>query len=242
MKHAQRVLVEGNVFENIWTAAQSGRAFNFKASNEGSAPWTETANVTIRLNIIRNASGGLSIGNTSSNPSIRPHHFLIENNLWDNLDANEFGDGHRSFANIAVGSDHILVHNTALLTNGRYALRGETGQVPGLVFKNNIVSHGSNGADCSGSSSGTPALEKCYPGYIFTKNVLFDSPGLTEADYPPDNFLPPVAGVLFVNYNNGESGNYRLQASSPYKNAADDGKDIGADIDAIESATAGVVQ
>ena len=34
-------------------------------------------------------------------------------------------------------------------------------------------------------------------------------------------------------------GNYRLGPASPYKNAATDGKDLGAAIDALEAATAG---
>ena len=36
-------------------------------------------------------------------------------------------------------------------------------------------------------------------------------------------------------------GNYRLGPASPYKNAATDGKDPGAAIDALEAATAGAV-
>ena len=43
-----------------------------------------------------------------------------------------------------------------------------------------------------------------------------------------------------MNYKNGNGGDYHLAASSPYKNAASDGKDIGADITAIQSLTSGV--
>ena len=44
------------------------------------------------------------------------------------------------------------------------------------------------------------------------------------------NFVLPAA--------NG--GNYQLQNTSPYKNAGTDGKDLGADIAAIQAAIAGV--
>jgi hypothetical protein len=46
--------------------------------------------------------------------------------------------------------------------------------------------------------------------------------------------------VGFVNYNNGNGGDYHLQASSPYKGKASDGTDPGADIDAVNAAIQGV--
>jgi hypothetical protein len=49
-----------------------------------------------------------------------------------------------------------------------------------------------------------------------------------------------AAAVRFINYNNGNGGDYHLQASSPYKGKVTDGKDLGADINAIHAATAGV--
>ncbi len=49
-----------------------------------------------------------------------------------------------------------------------------------------------------------------------------------------------MSAVSFVNYNNGNGGNYMLQSSSPYKNAGLDGKDLGADINAVTAAVAGV--
>ena len=49
-----------------------------------------------------------------------------------------------------------------------------------------------------------------------------------------------LAAVQFVNYNNGNGGDYHLASTSPYKNAGTDGKDLGADIDAILNSTTGV--
>jgi hypothetical protein len=43
-----------------------------------------------------------------------------------------------------------------------------------------------------------------------------------------------------MNYADGNGGDYRLANSSPYKNAGTDGKDLGADIEALEAAIAGV--
>jgi hypothetical protein len=59
--------------------------------------------------------------------------------------------------------------------------------------------------------------------------------------WPAGNFLPASdTTVQFVNYNNGNGGDYHLAVSSPYKNAGTDGKDPGADIDLVEAGIAGV--
>ena len=56
-------------------------------------------------------------------------------------------------------------------------------------------------------------------------------------DYPSGNFFPAdTAAVQFLNF---ASGDYHLSSGSPYKNAGTDGKDVGADIDAILRAYAG---
>ena len=45
---------------------------------------------------------------------------------------------------------------------------------------------------------------------------------------------------VLSDFKDGNQGNYRLSTNSKLKNAGSDQKDIGADIDAIEHATAGV--
>ena len=44
-----------------------------------------------------------------------------------------------------------------------------------------------------------------------------------------------------MDFNNGNGGNYQLSPTSPFKNAGTDGKDPGADIDGLQTATAGVL-
>lgn len=51
--------------------------------------------------------------------------------------------------------------------------------------------------------------------------------------------LPNIA-VEFVNYSNGNGGDYHLVPTSPLKNAGTDGKDIGADVNTVQAVTAGV--
>ena len=50
------------------------------------------------------------------------------------------------------------------------------------------------------------------------------------------NFFPPA--VDKVGFVDRAAGNYRLAGSSPYRRAGTDGKDIGADVDALRDAAA----
>ncbi|MFQ6030379.1 MAG: hypothetical protein ACE5Q6_23130 [Dehalococcoidia bacterium] len=242
IKNGQRILIEGNVFENVWTADQTGRAIVLKSSNTGGRCfWCVCADVTFRLNLVKNASGGFSINLGANNP-VPPRNISIRDNVWDNIDASEFGSGARYFVQISAGSNFEINHNTALVTAGRFVIDA-LGSATGLVFKNNLLPHSSLGVKGPGLTLGTPTLNAKYPGHIFIKNVMWDPPGgVTGANYPADNFLPSLATVQFVNFNSGQNGDYHLQPSSPFKNGGEDGKDIGADIDAVLSATAGVVR
>jgi hypothetical protein len=85
------------------------------------------------------------------------------------------------------------------------------------------------------------ALAACFQNYTFSHNAVVATPSnYPPAHYPAGNFFPEsVAFVDFVNYSNGNGGDYHLQSHSRYKNAGTDGKDLGADIDGIEAATGG---
>jgi hypothetical protein len=57
--------------------------------------------------------------------------------------------------------------------------------------------------------------------------------------WPKGNFFPTSPDkVGFKNYREGDGGDYHLLSASPYKHAALDGKDIGADIDMVQSSIA----
>jgi hypothetical protein len=61
-KNARRVLIEGNVIENVWADAQVGFAILLKSSNQdGTAPWSTTQDVTFRYNRVRNVGAVFNI-------------------------------------------------------------------------------------------------------------------------------------------------------------------------------------
>jgi hypothetical protein len=104
------------------------------------------------------------------------------------------------------------------------------------VFQNNIAPHNQYGVVGLGTR-GDPllTLNIYFPDAIFARNILA---GGNASNYPPDNFFPPsLADAGFVDIARGD---YHLGAASPYRNAGTDGKDLGADIDLLDSATAGV--
>src|SRR2546427_11300855 len=59
---------------------------------------------------------------------------------------------------------------------------------------------------------------------------------LPITNWPAGNFFP--ASLDAVGFVNRTGGGYHLSATSPYRNAGTDGKDLGADIDAPNEATA----
>jgi hypothetical protein len=80
-------------------------------------------------------------------------------------------------------------------------------------------------------------LQSCFTSFTFQGNVIVGG----GADLPKGNATPgKLSDVGFVDPKDGNGGNYRLSPTSKFKGAASDRKDEGADIDAIERATAGV--
>ena len=121
-----------------------------------------------------------------------------------------------------------------------------------FVFTNSIVNAGaypvwSTGTDgtlnCAAHNSPLITFNTCFSSYLFSTNAIVATPANYPASstWPADNFFPAtVSQVQFVNYNNGNGGDYHLQSTSPYKGTGTDRKDLGADVNAIEAATTGV--
>jgi hypothetical protein len=82
-------------------------------------------------------------------------------------------------------------------------------------------------------------MNSCFTSYAFNHNALIAT-GYGSTQWPSGNSFPTSANLVqFANFNNGNGGNYRLVSSSPFANAGSDGKDLGADISAIQAAIAG---
>ena len=122
---------------------------------------------------------------------------------------------------------------------------GDGQQMSNFTFANSVVNSGvypvwsmGGTTNCAAKDIPLPTFNSCFSTYSFAANAVIGSK--SQYTWPTGTFLPAtVGGAQFVNYNLGNGGDYHLQSSSPYKNAGSDGKDLGADVDAILAAIAG---
>ncbi|MDQ6887067.1 MAG: hypothetical protein M3068_07195 [Gemmatimonadota bacterium] len=236
LKNSRRVLIEGNVFENNWVEGQDGFAIVLKSMNQDSGcPWCESSQVTFRLNRIINSPGGVNLveQRTSSNGIPVPlNNVLLQNNAFYRIGAD--GTNGRLFQVAQLVRNITIDHNTGFAPNQLLVFDG--GQKPGFAMTNNLFGRGQYGLFGTGGAEGKAALDAFCPGWVFQRNAILGAPARL---YPAGNFYPgDPAAVGFANF---AGGDYRLIPGSPYRKAGTDGKDIGADIAALDSATAGVV-
>lgn len=234
-KNAQRVLVEGNVFENNWLDAQVGFALVLKSDNQsGGAPWSVTRDVTIRYNKLLNSPGGVDIMATGNNIREPANRILITDNLFDLRGTERLGGLGRLWQLVEDPFEIDIEHNTGLADS--IALMLDTRQKSHVVIRDNIITRGAYGIYGTSRGEGNPAIDFYLPGSVITNNLLI---GRSPAQYPAGNFF--VANTSDVGFVDFDHANYRLRRGSRFKGAGSDGRDLGADFDALEKATAGVV-
>jgi hypothetical protein len=163
------------------------------------------------------------------------------------------GDG-SSFNLFNIGSCAVCApltgisirHNSVLSASPKFFILGSPRpQQLDLTFADNIVSTPAglaivaNGTTCATSgASNLSRISACLvPNYKFAGNALI---GATNT-WPTGNYSPEdTAALQFADYKGGSGGDYHLLPSSPYKGAATDGTDLGANIDTVNRAIARV--
>ena len=240
-KHAKRLLIENNVIEGIWKDAQAGFAFVLKSENQnGDNPWTQTADVTIRYNRIRNVGNVFNIvANPGPNVAVNAARFVITDNVVDNVNVGVYTAEGRLLQILGSLSDVVVMHNTMPTTTGGVSatVTFDTSPITRLVMHSNILHHGTYGVKGSGTGEGTASLTKYAPSGLFTNNALIA--GGTASAYPANTFF--AASITNLGFVNATGGDYRLSTSSAYNNKGYDGRNIGADVNTMNSRTASVV-
>lgn len=234
LKNAQRVLIEGNVFENNWADAQDGFALVWKSTNQdGAAPWCVTRDVTFVNNLIRHSGAGINLlGRDTNQPGDTTQRILIRNNLWEDIDGGKWGKTHGRFFQISDTPDVVVDHNTVMQTGTLITAYGPPNT--GFVYTNNLSYHGEYGVKGDGAATGKGTIAQYFPGIMFARNVLV---GGAIGDYPAGNLFPRTFAEVGVI---DRSGEFRLTLLKPYLASATDGKDIGCDLSALTKAIAGV--
>ena len=241
LKNARRVLIEGNVFENVWRDAQPGYAVLFTVRNQnGKSPWAVIEDVTFRHNIIRHAGGGINITGYDDNyPSQQTRRLLIAHNVLHDIDGAKYGgNGH----GLQIGNaprDVTIEHNTVLQTGQAVALYGSRSGVPwpveGLVMRNNLMRHNTYGVKGDGVAVGQASLLAYASSWVFERNALA---GGQASRYPADNLFPTLV-ELEAAFVDAASGNFALVAVSPLRTASTGGDAIGADMARVTEAVTG---
>lgn len=245
LKHGYNTVAVGNIFENNYSDGQSGEAILIKSQTDEGCAYCEVRNVDFRSNKILNTRAGFNVINMQAFHTPYPayaNHIRFVNNFWQQT----HGRG-----NLSQGADYFeVIHNTFTTIDAEdtpvssfmtYAA-GSSGvpdsyRAPGYKLLNNLAYDAFyyNYALVSDTASGTGTLN----GYVgsdwdMRKNVIGN---VSASTHPADNFYPASVKPEFVDY---AGGNFNLKSNSPYKGAATDGKDIGADMAALNSSTAPV--
>jgi hypothetical protein len=268
LKNAQRVLIDGNVMEDSWGGfSQVGFAIVVTPKNQSGSngsnlcPICQVTDVTIRNTSISHVGAGLQIANALSDNGGAPldgQRYSIHDIVVDDLDGLKY-NGPSEFAQISVSAGAPLLqavsinHVTAFPVSTLFVIGDEIATTPPMknfIFTNSIVNAGTYPVWSTGSGSAAncafydvplTTFNACFTGSVFANNAIVAPPSSASAAWPAKNFFPgSMAAIQFVNYNGGSGGDYHLQPSSPYKGKGTDRKDIGADMDAVNSAVAGV--
>lgn len=238
LKNARRVLINGNIFENNWYHAQRGEGIVFTVRTTQAGPQAVVEDVTFTNNIVRRVDRSFMINGFDDEDPLHggfTRRILIKNNLFDKTAWSE----ECCIYQIIIQNKTTEVeidHNTFVedrVVGVNIATTGE--QSSNVYFTNNIIPLYNYGMD---AANGPATCANC----VYNKNI-FSGDNQTPYTPPPsslyyNNYFPgPWSAVSMINRSGGD---FRLLSSSPYKNIGSDGKDPGADIEALNAATANV--
>jgi hypothetical protein len=250
--------------------SQSGYGILLTPKNQHShdggnvCPLCQVTDITIRYVHVSHAGGGIQMatvlsGNGSGGaPALAGTRWSIHDVVLDDLSSKYVGGG-TAFEMMngwpknplnTVTINHVTAFpdpNSHVIIMGNTV---KTAQMYNLVFTNNMVITGQypvwntgGGSDsCAFKDVPITSINNCFTSNTFGNNGLVATPAaFPPSSWPKNNLFPDtVTDVQFVDFKNGNGGNYELQSSSPYKNKGTDGKDLGADIVGLNDALANV--
>jgi hypothetical protein len=247
LKVGRRVLIDGNVMENAWPAAQAGFAFVLWSVNQnGNCPWCVTEHVTIQNNIIRNIASGFQLtARWTGQPSLIMNHIAIRNNVIMGLNNPNVAAGSSRLYQIGDAIPQLIIeHNTGFAPDAGFLWGGDA-PLPSHIIRNNLTGGGWYPIYTAFGQGSLAWNREAGPGSDFSGNVV----ALASTNGAiPNNYYPASMDEIGLTGGAGSAYNpfaslqdLALSSSSPYKAHGTDGNDPGADIAAVAKATAGVV-
>lgn len=263
LKNAQRVLLEGNLLENCWGGfTQSGFSILLTAANQNTrCPNCKVSDITIRYNKISHVASGVVIATAlgkEKSPSSGAERFSIHDLVVDDIDGMLY-KGFGAFASVISIDPPInnvkIDHVTAFPTGPLLSILNQKDKLKNFTITNNLFTAGKRQITGAGGGptncthprdDSAAALDNCIASAVFNHNLIIGG----KKHWPSGNILvDDVAAAGIRDFHDGRGGDYRLcsqeatagcKKRSPGLKAGTDGKDIGADIDAVDAAISGV--
>jgi hypothetical protein len=167
----------------------------------------------------------------------------VTNVLFENIGSPDWGTGGKLFRVTNGVADVEITHVTSTSNpNGILDPLNTADLNPNLVFAHNIVERSLYGIG-AGANEGLTTLTKNFAPFVYSQNVLVNTSGATKqaiadgalkARYPKDTIVVPGWDALGF-----QKDTFKLAPSSRLPKAGEDGKDPGADMDAIGRAQNG---
>ena len=265
LKNAQRVLFEANLLENSWGGfTQTGFSVLLNPKNQSNkCPKCQVTDVTMRYNRIRNVAGVLTIANIRSDAggtTTDGGRYSIHDLIADNVHEQDYL-GFGVFLKMLVVDpplhDLQMDHITAFVPGPLISMIGKNGKIDNFSLTNSVFSIGGRrpalasaggGRDnCAGRTQRQGAeavLKECFSNYRFDHNLIIDGGG----GWPSGTIVTSPGSAGIRDLKNGVARDPRLcrektagcSKVSPGAGAAPGGRDLGADVDAVEAALNGV--
>ena len=265
LKNAQRVLFEDNLLENVWGGfSQAGFSILLTPKNQNNhCPKCIVTDVTIRYSEIRNVGSGFQIANALSDAggaSSGGERYSIHDIVLTDVHQNDLG----SFGNFAMVMsfgpplrDVRIEHVTAFIPHVAFSIQSHP-RIANFSVDNNIFVLG--GDRQIGSPGGGPSncayqpdfqgpsgvFKSCFENYSLTHNIIVGGSGWGSGNMTPGSLK--AAGIREIHEPGAapyslcrEKDGDQCKKASPALKGATDGRDIGADIEGIRKALAGVL-
>jgi len=265
LKSALRVLFEANLLENSWGGfSQTGYSILLTAVNQsGHCPVCRVNDVTIRFNRIRNVAGVLQIATAltkTGDAAADGGRFSIHDIFADDLHDKDYKGGGTFLILVSAHPpvhDVQIDHVTAFVTGCLLSVLNNGTKLQNLTLTNSVFSVGNRRPpvasaglpdSCASKAQGQGSeavLQACFDPYKFDRNLIISARG----SFPKGNItvlsseeagIRDLKGTIAKDPRVCHAKGPGCPKVSPGVAAASDGRDLGADIDAVETAIAGV--
>lgn len=219
LKNGQRVLLEGNLIENVWGGfTQEGFSILLTPKSQAApgggnlCPLCMVQDITIRYNKISHSGTGISLADVPSDNggcAASGQRWSLHDLILDDISAGKYAGNGTAFQVISGCNSQgetlngLSIHNVTIFPDnyGKIMSLGGSTTIPmvGFTFANNIVGQEKypvwnvGGPTCASSDVPLTSLNACWPGgYTFAGNILVS--GSWGTSYPPSKW---PAGQFF---------------------------------------------